>query len=71
MSSALRDALKQEHDGLTDEIIDRVEELAQQHFMLDSETESDKIDALDQERERLIKEHIPRYGDVVERLGQH
>ena len=61
----LRVALKEAHPELTDEDIDRAEELMAQRMRCDPEKEKDRIAKLDRERLELIQRKMPRYADVV------
>jgi hypothetical protein len=62
-----RDALKEANPGLTDEIIDRSEDLLAQRFLVDPETEPLRIRQLDREREVLRREMIPNFEQVIEK----
>jgi hypothetical protein len=61
-----RRALKDAHPDLTDEIIDRIEELRGRRFELDPSTHADEIARLDRERIQLIKHHMPHYKSVAQ-----
>lgn len=69
LSPAFRDALKQEHAGLTDDIIDRVEELTHQRFEIDPDADPGLLKKIDEDRERLLKQYMPRYQQVWERVA--
>lgn len=61
---AFRDLLKQAHPDLTDAIIDRYEELTAQQFLLDPEADAERFAALDRERQRILREDMPRYREL-------
>ena len=63
-----REALKREHPGLTDADIDRHEALLVERFRLHPVRDSARINAIDEERQRLLDERMPRYAEVVERF---
>jgi len=63
-----REALKREHPGLTDADIDRHEALLAERFRLHPTRDSARINAIDEERQRLLSERMPRYGEIVERF---
>lgn len=65
----LRDALKQEHAELTDEVMDRIEELTHQRFEIDPDADPELLRKIDQERERLLRQFMPRYRQVCERVA--
>ncbi len=62
----LRRQLKQAHSGLTDADIDRLEELTALRYTLDPERDAEQLRTLDQERERLLAEKLPRYREVYQ-----
>ena len=64
----LRQALIEEHDGLADEIIDRLEELTHQRFEVDPDEQPDLLKEIDQEREQLLQQHMPRFKEVCDRV---
>ncbi len=68
LKPSFRDALKQEHPGLTDETIDRVEELLAQRFLIDPEAEPLRLQELDRQRAELLRREIPRYEQVLQRV---
>lgn len=61
---AFRDLLKQAHPDLTDAIIDRYEELTARQFLLDPEADAERFAALDRERQRILREYMPRYREL-------
>jgi len=61
----LREALKRAHPDLTDEDIDRFEELQALRFEFDPIKDADKIRELDLERAELIRRTMPRYKEVA------
>lgn len=65
---SVRQALKEAHPSLTDEEINRVEELLARRFQLDPETEQNTINELDRQREELIRNVMPRYQEVIQRI---
>lgn len=64
----LRDELKAEHEGLQDADIDRMEELISRRFTLDPERDAAELRAVDSERARLIRERMPRFDEVYQRV---
>jgi hypothetical protein len=64
----LRAALKEAHPGLTDEDIDRTEELLVQRMLCNPEKEADRIAQLDRERIELIQRKMPRYAEVAQAI---
>ncbi len=65
MHPKLREALKKAHPGLTDEDIDRSEELLAKRMLYDPEKEADRIAELDRERMELIRRTMPRYAEIA------
>jgi hypothetical protein len=63
LSPKFREMLKESNPGLTDEHIDRVEELLAQRFLLDPQKQPQQLRALDREREQL-QERIPNFQDL-------
>jgi hypothetical protein len=61
----LRTALKRVHPGLTDEDIDRYEELVSLRFLLDPETQANAIREVDEERNAIIREKMPKIKEVT------
>jgi hypothetical protein len=59
-----RAALKAAHPGLTDEDIDRTEELLAERMRCDPEREAERIARLDRERQELIRRTMPHYAAV-------
>jgi hypothetical protein len=68
LDPSLRDALKQEHPELTDETIDRVEELLALRFQIDTETEPQRLEQIDRERIDLVQREIPRFDEVLQKV---
>jgi len=71
LSPRVRAALKAEHPGLTDEVIDQVEGLILRRTDLDpvgSPENALAIRSLETQRERLIADHMPRFADVLRRV---
>jgi hypothetical protein len=64
-----REALKRAHPGLEDRDIDRYEELLAQRFLIEPEKAPQRIRELDREREQLLRERMPRYGEVWQRYN--
>jgi hypothetical protein len=64
----LRHALIEEHEGLTEEIIDRLEELTHQRFEIDPDEQPDLLKQIDQEREQLLQQHMPHFKEVSDRV---
>jgi len=63
-----RAALKQEHPGLTDEAIDRAEELLAQRFLIDPEADPLRVQEIDRERAELLRREMPRFEQVLQRV---
>ena len=59
-----RAALKRAHPGLTDAVIDRYEDLTSRQFMLNPDLNAQQFATLDREREKLLKEHMPKYEEI-------
>lgn len=64
----VRDALKAEHAGLTDETIDRYEELLAQRFQIDPEAEPLRIQELDRQRAELLEREMPKFEQVIQKV---
>jgi hypothetical protein len=60
--------LKHEHPGLTDETIDRVEELLAQRFLVDPDAEPLRVQELDRERAELLQKEIPKFDQVLQKV---
>jgi hypothetical protein len=69
LKPSVRDALKEEHPGLSDETIDRAEELLAQRFLLDPEAEPLRVQELDRERTQLLQQEIPRFEQVFQKVN--
>lgn len=61
----LRAALKRVHPNLTDETIDRVEELVARRFQLDPSRDAERIAELDRESEALIAREMPYFQKIT------
>lgn len=57
--------LKQAHPGLTDDDIDRHEELLEQRMLYDPVKEAERIAEIDRRRMELIHRTMPRYAEVM------
>lgn len=71
LSPRVRAALKAEHPGLTDKVIDRVEGLLMRRTDLDpaqSPSNARAFQRFEDQRDRLIAEHMPRFADVLRRI---
>jgi hypothetical protein len=68
LKPSFRDALKQEHPGLTDETIDRAEELLSQRFLIDPEAEPLRLQELDRERDELLRREMPKFDQVLQKV---
>lgn len=64
----LREELKEAHEGLEDADIDRLEELIALRFTLDPQREAGELRAVDEERDRLVRERLPRFEEVYQRF---
>lgn len=60
----VREELKRAHPGLTDETIDRYEELTALRFTVHPDKESDELWRIDIERARLVNERMPRFAEI-------
>jgi hypothetical protein len=60
-----REALKRVHPGLTDDEINRTEELISRIDAEDEFGHSEEAEDMRLELSRFIRDHIPRYGDVM------
>jgi hypothetical protein len=69
LNPRMRDALKEAHPGLTNEIIDQYEELIHERFQLDPEDRV-AIARIDVEIEGLLKQHMPHYRQVSQLVSQ-
>jgi hypothetical protein len=69
LKPSVRDALKEEYPGLSDETIDRAEELLAQRFLLDPEAEPLRVQELDRERTQLLQQEIPRFEQVIQKVN--
>ncbi len=67
LKPSIRDALKAEHPGLTDETIDRAEELLMQRFFVDPEAEPILVQELDRQRLELLQREIPKFEQVLQK----
>ena len=65
----VRDALKEEHPGLSDETIDRAEELLAQRFLINPEAEPLRVQELDRERTQLLQREIPKFEQVIQKVN--
>jgi hypothetical protein len=68
LKPSVRDALKEEHPGLSDETIDRAEELLAQRFLIDPEAEPLRVQELDRERAQLLQQEIPKFEQVIQKV---
>lgn len=70
MKPQFRQALIDEHPGLDERIIDRLEALTVQRFEINPALDPDRINEIDRERERIITQFFPRMSRVVRRFSQ-
>lgn len=68
LKPSFRDALKQEHPGLTDDTLNQVEELLAERFLIDPEAEPLRVQELDRQRAELIQREIPKFEQVLQRM---
>jgi hypothetical protein len=66
----LRQALKDAHPGLSDEDIDRIEELNARRFELDPDTDTEELRRLEVEKDAFVARAMPRYREVVTAFTQ-
>lgn len=62
----LRQALKRAHPGLTDDDIDRFEELLARVLSYDPTTEADAIARVSRERDEMLARMMPHYAEVAQ-----
>ena len=62
---SLRAELKRVYPGLTDEDIDRYEELTSLRFTLDPENSAEAIRQIDSQRTRLVRTAMPQFRDIA------
>jgi hypothetical protein len=60
----LRTLLKQAHADLSDDDIDRLEELTSQRYALDPDRDVELLRQLDADRDKLLREKMPRYAEA-------
>ena len=65
-----RDALKEAHPGLSDETIDRAEQLLAQRFLIDPEADPLRLQEIDRERAELLKQEMPRFEQVLQKVRE-
>ena len=65
LDPALRASLKEAHPGLTDEDIDRSEELLDERMNTDPDADPGRVEELDRRRTELIRRAMPRYTEDV------
>ena len=70
LKPSMREALKQEHEGLTDEVIDRAAEMLMERFSIDPEADPLRIQELDREREELMRKEVPEFEKVLQKARQ-
>ena len=70
LKPSFREALKQEHDGLTDDIIDLSEFLLAERFLVDPEAEPLRVQELDRQRTELLREKMPKYQQVLQKMRE-
>ena len=68
LKPSFREALKQEHPGLSEETLDRVEELLAQRFLVDPEADPLRVQELDRQRAELLRKEIPRFEQVMQKM---
>ncbi|MFO0841889.1 MAG: hypothetical protein U0797_05735 [Gemmataceae bacterium] len=68
LKPSFRDALKQEHPGLTDETIGRAEGLLAQRFLIDPEAEPLRPQQIDRERAELLRREMPKFEQVLQKV---
>jgi hypothetical protein len=68
LKPSFRNALKEEHPGLTDETIDNAEELLAQRFLVDPEAEPLRVQEIDRQRAELLRQEMPRFEQVIQKL---
>ena len=60
----LRQALKDAHPGLTDEVIDEYEKLTAMRYQLTQQRSAEAIADIDRRREVLLRERMPQFAQV-------
>ena len=68
LSPSIREALKREHPGLTDDTIDRYEALLSLRFEVDPDDDPKRIQDLDRQRIELVKKEMPRFEQVAQKM---
>lgn len=63
LSPKMRQALKDTHPGLTDDIINRYELLTRERFN-HAPSDYEDIERIDRERTELLRRYMPRYRQV-------
>lgn len=58
-----------EHPGLSEESIERAEELLAQRFLIDPEAEPLRLQELDRQRAELLAREMPRFKEVLQRMS--
>jgi hypothetical protein len=66
----VREALKEAHTDLTDEVIDLSEELLAQRFLIDPEADPERLREIDRQRAELLRNRMPKYREVLERMRE-
>ncbi len=65
----LRKELKRAHPSLTDDVIDRHEELLSRRMECHPEKDTDTIAYLDRELKILIEQHMPQYSGIYQQFS--
>jgi len=62
----LREALKEAHPGLTDDVIDEYENLTALRYKLDAGAFEESLAEIDRKRELLLKTRMPQFAQVAQ-----
>jgi|tagenome__1003787_1003787.scaffolds.fasta_scaffold19267987_1 hypothetical protein len=64
-----RQALKDAHPGLTDDIIDEYERLTAMRHVHAQQNFKESMEEMDRKREELLKSRMPHYAQVAQAVG--
>jgi hypothetical protein len=64
-----RQALKDAHPGLTDEVIDEYEKLTAMRYRLEQQRYADSLQEVDRKRDELLKARMPHFAQVAQALA--
>lgn len=64
MKPELRQALKEAHPGLTDQVIDEYEKLTVMRGQMTAERSAEAIATIDRQREKLLRDRMPYFAQI-------